>query len=105
MILKKTCLLIFDRASFHIKQDIIDFLNLKNIHYVIIPLGFTRYIQPMDLSINKPLKTAIKEKYLNFQQLHINKITENNFSIKDKDIINFINEIWNTDNIIKKDII
>ena len=96
---------LFNRASCHINQEIIDFLNLKKIHYVIIPFGFTGYLQPMDLSINKLLKTAIKEKYLNFQQLHINKITENNFSIKDKDIINFINEIWNTDNIIKKYII
>lgn len=104
-IIKKNCLLILDRASSHINQEIIDFLNLNNINYVIIPPGYTRFLQPLDVSINKPLKTAIKEKYLNFLQLHINEITENNFSITDENIINFINEIWNTDDIIRKDII
>ena len=104
-IIKKNCLLIFDRASSHINQEIIDFLNLNNINYVIIPPGYTLFLQPLDVSINKPLKTAIKEKYLNFLQLHINEITENNFSITDENIINFINEIWNTDDNIRKDII
>ena len=102
---KKNCLLIFDRATSHINSDIINYMNLNNIYYVIIPSGFTRFLQPLDLSINKPFKNALKEKYLNYQQTHINDITENKFTLKDEDIIRFIDEIWNKENIIKKDII
>ena len=93
-------------AISHINQEIIDLINSNNRNYAIIPPGYTRFLQSFDISYNKPLKTSIKEKYLNFLQLHINETTENNFSIIDENVIYFINEIWNTDdNIIRKDII
>ena len=55
-ITKKPCLLIFDRATIHINTDIINYLNVNNIKYVVIPPGFTRFLQPLDLSINKAFK-------------------------------------------------
>lgn len=102
---EKKYLLIFDKATSHINSEIINYMNLNNIYYVIIPSGFTRFLQPLDLSINKPFKNDLKEKYLNYQQAHINDITKNKFTLQDEDIIRFIDEIWNNENIIKKDVI
>ena len=31
-----------------------------------IPTGLTRFIQPLDVSINKPFKDALKKEYINY---------------------------------------
>ena len=64
--------MLFDRATTHITSEIIDYLHLLNIKYVLIPSGFTRFLQPLDVGINKLFK------------------------------IKFIEEIWTVENIIKK---
>lgn len=72
-VVKNNCMLVFDKATTHIKEEIIKFLNDNNINYVIIPPGFTRFLQPLDVSINKPFKMALKNKYLNYKQKHREK--------------------------------
>ena len=44
-VVKKNCMLVFDKATTHINEEIIKFLNDNNINYVIIPPGFTRFLQ------------------------------------------------------------
>jgi len=56
-------LLLFDHCKVHTSKKILDFLKNNNILYDIIPAGTTGYLQPLDVSINKPLKTYIKQKF------------------------------------------
>ena len=95
----------FDKASTHVNDEIIKYLNDNKILYVIIPTGFTRFLQPLDISINKSFKLALKNAYLSFQQKHLNEIIQNKFSIKNEDIIDIISHIWYNDNEIKKKVI
>ena len=104
-ILKKKCILIFDRASSHINNEIISFLDSLLIDYIIIPPGFTRFLQPLDASVNKPFKMALKKVYLKLQQKRLNQIFENQFTITNKDIIEMISNIWYNENDIKEKVI
>ena len=54
--------LIMDKATSHYDNDIIK--KFKFISF--IPSGLTRYLQPLDVSINKVFKNAIKEKYIKY---------------------------------------
>jgi len=101
-IVKKKCLLIFDRATTHLTTEILDYLQFLNIKYVLIPAGFTRFLQPLDVAINKPFKIGLKHKYLEFQQKNLEEIFQNKFSLKDEIIVKFIAEIWNDEKIIKR---
>ena len=56
----------------------------------------------MDVAINKPFKIGLKHKYLEFQQKNLEEIFQNKFSLKDEIIVKFIAEIWNDENIIKR---
>ena len=51
--------LIFDQYKVHISK----FLQGKKICYDVIPAGTTGYLQPLDVSINRPLKVYIKNKF------------------------------------------
>ena len=73
----------------------------KNIDYIIIPEGFTKYLQPLDVAINKPFKMALKKEYLKFQQQHLNEIVENKFTITNEEMIKIINNIWQDHNFKK----
>ena len=56
-------ILIFDQCRVHTTPTIIKFLTQKKITYEVIPAGTTGYLQPLDVSINKPLKNHIKDKF------------------------------------------
>ena len=86
-------------------MEIIDYLQLLNIKYILIPPGFKRFLQPLDVAINKPFKIGLKQKYLDFQQKNIEQIFENKFYLNDKNIIKFIYDIWADENIIKRQVI
>ena len=54
------CLLILDKAASHVSIESIEYMNKKNVNYVIIPAGMTPICQPLDISINKIFKDNIK---------------------------------------------
>ena len=55
-ILKTICMLVMDDASMH-KLDVIkQRINDWETSISMIPGGLTRYLQPLDVSINKPFK-------------------------------------------------
>ena len=59
---KKKCILIMDKAPSHIYRS--RYLEKKNKNYVFIPGGLTRYLQPLDIGINKQFKDHLKNLYL-----------------------------------------
>lgn len=92
-------------ASSHIHPKVIEYLNDNDIDFVVIPPGFTRYLQPLDIYVNKEFKSNLKNKY-------INHLTHNNLFIKNEEflvekelIIQWVLEIWNSNDIIEKDTI
>ena len=95
---KKNCLLVLDKAPTHTNKKVIDKFNSMQTQYVYIPSGLTPYLQPLDIGINKPFKTRIKNSYLNFQ---ISSIDKNNSLIMNKpnkvsktDMISFVSNAW-----------
>ena len=63
-ILKQKCILIMDKAPSHIKSNIINELIEKQKYFIYIPAGLIRFLQPLDVGINKPFKDYLKSEYL-----------------------------------------
>ena len=93
-------LLIMDRASTHFIPSLTPILEKENWKYCLIPPGLTRFAQPLDISINFPMKQYL----INYDILfRIN--TLNNTEPTEEDFINKIYEIWNDDSKITKEMI
>jgi len=60
--IQKKCILIMDKAPSHIYRA--KFLDKKKKSYVFIPGGLTRYLQPLDIGINRQFKDHLKNLYL-----------------------------------------
>jgi len=61
-IIKKKCILIMDKSPSHIYRS--KYLEKKGKNYVFIPGGLTRYLQPLDIGINRQFKDQLKNNYL-----------------------------------------
>ena len=94
-------LLIMDKASSHINEDIIEKCTGQFCDVSILPSGCTSILQPLDISINKPFKNALKEKYIRYcidKGVAFSKVGK-------EDIINWVGDIWFSDKIINKELI
>ena len=60
--IQKKCILIMDKAPSHIYRA--KFLDKKKKSNVFIPGGLTRYLQPLDIGINRQFKDHLKNLYL-----------------------------------------
>lgn len=58
-------LLVMDRATIHFSERIKDLFAKNKSKYVLIPPGATKYLQPLDIAINKPFKDNMRKKILN----------------------------------------
>ena len=94
-------LLIIDKASSHISDEIIESCTGKFKDISILPAGCTNILQPLDIAINKTFKTYIKEKYIRYcirKNITISKVSRDN-------IINRIGEVWYNEDLITKNLI
>ena len=94
-------LLIIDKASSHISEEVIEKCTGNLMDLSILPAGTTSIMQPLDISINKKFKNYIREKYIN----HCIKNNVTFAKVEKEDIINWIGDIWYDDTIISKNII
>ena len=96
----KNTLLIIDRTTTHFSNDLNERFKKYSSHYVLIPPGLTRYLQPLDVAINKPFKDAMKKSDSNFRLKSMNqKIPD------EEEIISQVVKNWYDKEIIKKDLI
>jgi len=93
-------LLVIDRATTHFSTRINDLFAENNSKYVLIPPGATRYLQPLDFSINKPFKDNMRKKYTEF----VIKYGGNKKPIPE-DLIEWIVSSWYDPKVIPKEMI
>ena len=90
-----------DKASSHISDEIIENCTGSYKDISILPAGCTSILQPLDISINKPFKTYIKEKYIQYcitKNITISKVNK-------EDIIKWICDVWYDEKLITTSII
>ena len=56
-------LVIMDNFKGQITEDVLTLLNNNNVHTCLLPPNTTDRLQPMDISVNKPAKDYIKQKF------------------------------------------
>lgn len=93
-------LLIMDRAATHFSERIKDLFVENKSNYVLIPPGATRYLQPLDVSINKPLKDNMRKMYAEFVIKYGGKKKPD-----PEDLIEWIISSWYDPKVIPKEII
>ena len=98
--LSGSALLFLDKASSHIKEEVIEKRTGNLMDISILPGGTTSIMKPLDISINKKFKNYIREKYIN--HCFKNNVT---FSKVNKNDINWICETWYNETIITKNVI
>ena len=97
---KNKFILVMDRATSHYSDCLTkNFIN-NNSTYILIPPGLTRFLQPLDVSINFPFKNYLKQEYINF-----NLFKSNKEKAMYDDIINFVCNVWYSEGKIIRDII
>lgn len=79
-----------DKAHSHISSSIINYLQEKKIEFSFIPGKLTRFLQPLDIGINKPFKEQLRNKYIINEANKLLKIEEIN-PIKFHDKLNISN--------------
>ena len=111
--LKDKCLLLLDKAPSHITKNVLSYFKSNQIEYILIPARLTRFLQPLDIGVNFPFKTYLKNKYLineankltNNNEVNPIKFNDNlsysNLDILRLNLIYWILLIWEDDDIIK----
>ena len=95
--------LILDKATSHYTNNLISLFNKGDNIISFIPGGLTRFFQPLDVSINKPFKQALKEKYVDFCLNNASEDAQSKMS-RTK-MIQCICDIWYDEKIISKEMV
>ena len=95
-------LLFIDHASTHLKSEISSLLIKNDVIAHYIPKGLTGLMQPLDVSVNKGFKDALRKKYVDYC-IDINQFQ--NKKVTKIQMLNWINDIWNNKNMISEKII
>ena len=95
-------LLILDSSTMHFSLDVIRYLVSLKINYVFIPKGLTSILQPLDVSVNRPFKDALRHCYENALSIFNQKKMP---KIKREVLLKWIIDSWYNNEIIKSDVI
>ena len=92
--------IIFDRATSHYDQDNIELFKMNESNFILIPAGQTRFVQPLDVGVNKVFKDSIYKKYNEFK---LSTLCKSIITV-DK-VISWISEVWWDNSCITKECI
>ena len=88
--LKNETMLVMDDASMH-KLDVIKKkINDWETSISMIPGGLTRYLQPLNVFINKPFKDELRKKYTDYWM----ETKNSNAKVSQNKLINWVWEVW-----------
>ena len=93
---KEFTLLIMDRARSYFSDDITTMFENHNANFILIPLGLTSMLQPLDTHVNKSFKNNVRNEY---HRWLLNNKSDN---ITDSIVLDFIYNSWYNINKIKK---
>ena len=88
-------ILILDRVTSHYDDDLVNIFKKNNSKYILIPPRLTRYLQPLDVSINKPFK-----QYMHHFDIDFRIKNQNTKKPSYNDIIEAVVNIWYDEKII-----
>ena len=91
-----------NHAPSHTNEIILDYFSNNGIDYIFIPGFLTSILQPLDISVNKPFKTAYKKRYTEFVVFNSKDFFEKVEKPKKEDIIEWVNSIWYSEEIISQ---
>ena len=86
----------------HFSLDVIRYLVSLKINYVFIPKGLISILQPLDVSVNRPFKDALRHCYENALSIFNQKKMP---KIKREVLLKWIIDLWYNNEIIKSDVI
>lgn len=95
----------FGQASSHIYKVSCDELNKHNINYILIPAVMTSICQPLDISVNKIFKDNILLLFEKERLFYDNMNTNNKLTNARINLFNYINNVWEKENLITKETI
>ena len=85
------CLLVFDSFKAHLLDDVLQTLKRENASIVVVPGGCTSKAQPVDVSLNRPIKDTMRvlwEEFMTSSMAH-NLVSEVPISTKG-DVVDWI---------------
>ncbi len=88
----KNCVSIHDNALSHLHENVNKFITHSSVD---VHLGLTRFLQPLDISINKPIKHFLKQEYTNRRIKGMTKLSNplNSNNALKEELISIIKEI------------
>ena len=85
------CLLVFDSFRAHLTDEILLSLAKVNVTVVVIPGGCSSKMQPVDVSLNKPIKDIVRGLWEDLMVQHVNQSTTSSApSVSKDDIVDWI---------------
>ena len=88
--LKKDTLLILDSLGSHKTPGVKELFKEMKSKLVVVPGGLTCKLQPLDRSINKPFKDALKKRYTEY----CIEECDSDAKVKREKVIDWITQIW-----------
>ena len=71
--LNQTALVIFDEFKGQVTDDVFNMLDSNNIQVVKVSPNCIDHLQPMDMSINKPVKDFLRDKFQKWYSKEVKK--------------------------------
>jgi hypothetical protein len=74
----RPALLLLDRLRAHMTSEVVDFFYQNGVKCIFLPPSSISYLQPLDVSLNKPFKDVVRKKYDIWNDKNDHAVTKKN---------------------------